>query len=140
MTQTDQIFIIIKHRIILFQSIFNIDLLATVRKRRNQGVPVVKPAFSLSSHCIGRPGVVPALVPACLAEILLSVIVLPIYHQVLDMHSAPRCPRTPSSGNCHVGHAELLALIDVGRPLHSVEYSGVRLGAFLPVYAYRFPS
>ena len=137
MTQADQIFIIIKHRIIFFQSFFYIDLLVTVRK--------AEPWLAGCKSCIfaviplhRNPGIVTTLVPYCLAEIILrdgfvlnnKILVCVTHLDILVFIQR----------ELYICHTDLLTLIYIRSSLHAVENSSVSLCAFLTVSGIISPS
>ena len=137
MTQADQIFIIIKHRIIFFQSFFYIDLLVTVRK--------AEPWLAGCKSCIfaviplhRNSGIVTALVPYSLAEIIFrdgfvlnnKILVCVTHLDILVFIQR----------ELYICHTDLLTLIYIRSSLHAVENSSVSFCTFLTVSGIISPS
>ena len=137
MTQADQIFIIIKHRIIFFQSFFYIDLLVTVRK--------AEPWLAGCKSCIfaviplhRNSGIVTALVPYSLAEIIFrdgfvlnNKILVCVTHLDIPVFI---------QRELYICHTDLLTLIYIRSSLHAVENSSVSFCTFLTVSGIISPS
>ena len=118
-----------KHRIRIPALFLRIDL-HIVRIHFDPGLPCCEPGICLFAPLHGGAGVVPALCIDGLHHLFPAVSFFQtflIQVEGLDVFIMRDVCKL------HVCHSQLLALIDIGRPLHAVEYSGQHLCRLLPV-------
>ena len=129
-SQPDQRLITGENRVIPSNLILGVDL-AVIRVHREPGFARRKAGVGRRAPLHGRPGVVAAFPPDRVTDPSFGVTLCPaLAHHVQNLDiPAFLYPEVI------IGHAELFALIDIGRPLHPVQEDCQHLRRFHPVRA-----